>query len=426
MMRKLSWPNLRWWIIGLVMLGAIINYLTRATMGIVAPTLETELGISDREYSWITSAFQLGVMMQPVAGYVLDSLGLRIGFAIFAIAWSVIAMAHSLATTWQGFVGLRAALGLAEGCANPAGMKTVAEWFPAKERGLAAGTFNIGASLGSMAAPPLVAWAILSYDWKAAFVITGALGLAWVVLWLIFYQPPDRHPRLSDAERRAIAEGRESHLSTMARPSVWRVIRMRNFWGIALPRFLADPTWGTLSFWAPLYLTKVRGFDLGQIALFAWLPFVAADIGCLFGPTLALYFQKRGINLINARRLAFTIGATMMIGVAFVGMVESALVAVLLLCLAGFAHQTLSVTVITMSSDLFPPSEVATVTGMAGSFGNFGVLLFSLVIGVMVAQVGYTPFFIALAALDIVGAIILWSLVKAPSQPEEAMQPAPA
>jgi len=266
-----------------------------------------------------------------------------------------------------------------------------------------------------MLAPPLVAWAILSYNWQAAFVITGLLGLVWVGLWLAFYRSPERHPALSDSERAEIVEGREPHtLSDGRRPSIPRLLLQRNFWGIALPRFLADPTWGTLAFWVPLYLTSVRGFDLKQIALFAWLPFVAADLGCLFGPSLVLFLQKRGVRLIDARRWAFTTGAVLMIGVAFVGMVDSPYLAILLLCLGGFAHQTLSVTVITLSSDLFRRNEVATVTGMAGTFGNLGVLLFSLLIGGLVATIGYTPFFIALAVLDIVGAVVLWTLVRDP------------
>lgn len=410
--------NLRWWIIGLVMLGAIINYLTRSTMGVAAPTLTEELGVTTQQYSWITSAFQLGIMMQPVCGYILDTLGLKTGFALFATAWSLITMAHGLASSWPMFAVLRGFLGLAEGSANPAGMKAVSEWFPARERGLAGGVFNIGASVGSMLAPPLVVWAILTYNWQAAFFISGALGLVWVALWLRFYRSPDTHPGLSAEERKLIVEGREAHLEADDRkPSPLRILRNRNFWGIALPRFLADPTWGTLAFWVPLYLTTVRGFDLAQIAMFAWLPFVAADLGCLFGPTLALFLQKRGLSLINARRTAFSVGAVMMIGIGFVGFVDSPYLAILLLCLGGFAHQTLSVTVITMSSDLFRRSEVATVTGMAGTCGNFGVLVFSLLIGGLVATVGYSPFFVALAVLDLIGAVLLWTLVRDPGTP---------
>jgi ACS family hexuronate transporter-like MFS transporter len=407
--------GLRWWMIGLVMLGAIINYLTRSTLAVSAPTLLTELHITAQEYSYITAAFQGAIMLQPLCGYVLDVIGLKFGFAMFAAAWSVICMAHGMATSWQALAGLRALLGLAEGCANPAGMKAVSEWFPARERGLAGGIFNIGASFGSMLAPPLVVWAILHYNWQSAFVITGALGLVWVAAWLLLYDAPARHRRLSREEAEHIAAGQELHLQgNGTRPSIMSILKMRNFWGIALPRFLADPAWGTLAFWVPLYLTTVRHFDLTQIAMFAWLPFLAADLGCLFGPTVVLALQKRGIRLINARKGAFTLGACMMMGVAFVGFVDSPYAAIALLCLAGFAHQTLSVTVITMASDLFRRNEVATVAGMCGTFGNMGLLIFSLLIGGLMATVGYTPFFVSLAVLDLVAALLLWILVREP------------
>jgi len=405
--------NLRWWMIGLIMLGAVINYLTRSTLAVAAPTLLKDLNITTQEYSWITAAFQATIMLQPICGYVLDVIGLKFGFAIFAIAWSLISMAHGLANNWQAFAWLRGLLGLAEGSANPAGMKAVSEWFPARERGMAGGVYNIGASFGSMLAPPLVVWAILHYNWQSAFVITGALGLVWVALWLYFYNSPDKHRALSPEEKRHIADGQETHLrGDGKRPSVLSILGMRNFWGIALPRLLADPTWGTLSFWVPLYLTTVRNFDLKQIAMFAWLPFLAADLGCLFGPMVVLALQKRGVTLINARRGAFTVGAFLMTGIAFVGMVESPYAAVALLSLGGFAHQTLSVTVITMSSDLFKRNEVATVAGMCGTCGNLGLLIFSLLIGGLVAKVGYSPFFISLGVLDLVGAVLLWTLVR--------------
>ncbi len=292
-------------------------------------------------------------------------------------------------------------------------MKATSEWFPATERGLAGGVFNMGASLGSMLAAPLVAWAILTHSWQFAFVLTGVIGLVWAALWLIFYNSPSKHRALSAHERDYILSGQEKHLAGTGKPSMLTVLRQRNFWGIAIPRLLADPTWGTLTLWLPLYLTKVRGFDLTQIAMFAWLPFLAADLGCMFGGTISITLQKyAGVGLINARRCAFTVGATMMLGVAFVGMVDNPYVAVGLLSLAGFAHQTLSVTVITMASDLFKRNEVATVAGMAGTCGNAGVLIFSLAMGALVAQIGYTPFFVGLAVLDVLGAIILWTVVR--------------
>jgi len=397
----------------LLMLGSIINYLTRSTLAVAAPTILQDLHITAEQYSRILNAFQGTIMLQPLCGYVLDGLGLKLGFAIFAIAWSLISIAHGFAHNWQAFAWLRGLLGLAEGSSNPAGMKATAEWFPAKERGLATGLFNIGASVGSMVAPLLVVWVILHYNWQAAFVVTGGLGVIWVGLWWWFYQSPEKHPALSSEEREYIAAGQESHLrGDGTRPAILKILRQRNFWGIALPRFLADPTWGTLTFWLPLYLSTVRHFNLKEIALTAWLPFVAADLGCMFGGTVVVALEKRGVSLINARRGAFTLGAGMMICMAFVGFVQSPYTAVGLLCLGGFAHQTLSVTVITMSSDLFKRNEVATVTGMAGTCGNAGVLVFNLLIGVLVATVGYTPFFICLGGLDLIGAVVLWTLVR--------------
>ena len=408
--------GLRWWMMGLVMLGSILNYLTRGTLAVAAPTVLKDLHITEQEYSWILAAFQFTIMLQPICGYVLDTIGLRIGFAIFATAWSVVNMFHGLAHNWQVLAGLRGLLGFSEGSANPAGMKAVSEWFPAKERGLAGGLFNIGASMGNLIAPPLVVWAILHYNWQSAFVFTGAMGLIWVALWLLLYRSPAQHASLSEAERQHIASGQEKHLETDgSRPSVLKILGRRNFWGIALPRFLADPTWGTLTFWLPLYLTNVRHLELKQIALFAWLPFLAADFGCFFGGLISMTLQKyTRISLINARRCAFTLGACLMMGVGFVGTVKSPYAAIALLSLAGFAHQTLSVTVITMASDLFKRNEVATVAGMAGTFGNAGLGLFSLLIGGLVMTIGYTPFFVCLGVLDLVGATLLWTLVREP------------
>jgi ACS family hexuronate transporter-like MFS transporter len=328
-------------------------------------------------------------------------------------------MAHGFATGWPSLLALRAALGVAEGTAHPGGLKVVSEWFPARERGFAGGIYNIGASVGSMIAPPLVAAAILFWNWRAAFFIVGLMAAAWVVVWLLVYRSPAEHPKISDAEREQILAGREAHLTVRERRPLSKLVRERNVWGLALPRLLADPTWGTLTFWLPLYLTTTRGFDLKQIAMFAWLPFVAADFGCMAGPTVAAWLHRRGVGLINARRCAFTIGAILMICMIFVPQVESPYAAIALLCLGGFAHQMLSVTCITLATDLFPQNEVGTVAGFAGTFANLGVLLFSLAIGGLVATVGYDPFFIALSLLDLVAAAVLWTVIRPPSPSEK-------
>jgi ACS family hexuronate transporter-like MFS transporter len=408
--------GLRWFTIGLIMLGALVNFLSRQTLSIAAPTVISSLHITTQQYGWITSAFQGGIMFQPIVGYIIDILGVKPGFALFALLWSVICMAHGLAGSWQMLASLRGLLGFAEGAFSPGGLKVVSEWFPAKERGLAGGLYNIGPSLGSMVAPPLVAWAILNYSWQASFVIVGLISLVWVVLWLLFYHPVRKHPSLSEEERNYILSGQEAFLQASGKkPSLVSILGRRNFWGIALPRFLTDPTWGMLSFWVPLYLTTVRHFDLKHIAIYAWMPFLAADLGCVFGPSVVLFLQRRSLDLIDARRGAFTLGATMMIGVAFTGVVQNPLMAVALISLAGFAHQTLSVTMITMATDLFPRNEVGTVAGMAGTCANLGILIFTYELGQRVDQIGYTPVFVLLAVLDIVAAIVAWTVIRKPA-----------
>lgn len=414
MARRLG--KIRWTIIGLFVVAMVINYLARSVLGVAASAIMAEQHISSQQYSWITGAFQVGIMAQPIAGYILDSVGLKIGFTLFVTLWSLITMGHGLASGWLGFAGLRGALGLVEGSAQPAGMKLVAEWFPARERGVAGGIYQIGASFGAVFAPPLVAWAVFNHSWRAAFFVAGGLGLAWVVAWLAWYAPPARHRRLSAAEHAYIVDGQEAALAIKRRrPPLRDLLRRRNLWAIAAARFLADPVWGMLSLWMPLYLVQVRHFDLKQIALFAWLPFLAADLGCLFGPAVVAWLQRRGVALIDARRGAFTLGAVLMTGMMFVGTVTSPVMAIALLCVGGFAHQTLSVTVITMASDLFPQDQVATATGVSGTAANLGVLIFTLVLGSLVAQVGYQPFFILLGLLDLVGAALLWTLIRKPA-----------
>jgi ACS family hexuronate transporter-like MFS transporter len=409
--------GLRWWIIALVMAGTAINFLTRSVLGVSAPFMLPDLGITTEQYSWITMAFQAGIMCQPVAGYILDLVGVRKGMMLFAAAWGTLTMMHGLAGGWRTLAVLRGAMGFAEGTGHPGGLKVVAEYFPAKERGFATGIYNIGASFGGILAPPLVGLAMLWGDWRLAFVMAGALGLLWAAAWWFAYRPRVEHGALGDDERAHIEAGQEAHLDAgAARPSPLAILRQRNFWGIGLPRFLADPMWGMLTLWLPLYLTTMRGFDLTQIVLFAWLPFVAADAGCLFGPAVALFLQRRGIGLITARKCTFTLGALLMTSMLFVARVESPVAAIALLSLAAFAHQTLSITVIAMSSDLFRKHEIGTVAGSAGLLANFGVLLFSWAIGKYVGIVGYEPFFIWVWAADMLAVLVLWTLVRAPRE----------
>ncbi len=408
--------NLRWWIIGLVMLGTTVNYLARSSLGAAAPTLTKELNFTTQEYSYVVAGFQLAyTAVQPFAGYILDLLGTKVGLFVFAIGWSLANMAHGLAGGWVSLAFFRALLGISEGAVIPASMKAVSEWFPDKERSVATGWFNIGTAVGAMIAPPLVVWCILAGSWQLAFFVTGAIGLVWAGAWWFGYRSPREHPRISEEELAYIEAGQHRPAGPVdtRRPSWLSIARERKFWAIALPRFLADPAWQTFTFWIPLYLSTVRGMDLKQIAIFAWLPFLAADMGSIIGGYLSPFLMRTfGASLITARKLTVLSGAVLMIGPACISFAPDAYWAIALFCVGGFAHQMLSGALITLSADLFPHHQVATANGMTGTAAWTGGLLFSLLVGALASTIGYNPLFVCLAIFDLVGAVLVFSLLR--------------
>ncbi len=248
MMRKIK--GLRWYMIALVTVGTILGYLTRNAIAVAAPTLQEQLHITTQQYSYIIAAYSAAyTLMQPVAGYVLDVMGTKVGYAMFAVMWAIFCMSTALASSWGGLAIARGAVGMAEAAMIPAGLKASSEWFPAKERSIAVGYFNVGSSIGGMIAPPLVVWAIVMHSWQMAFIITGVLSLIWAIAWLILYKHPKDQKRLSDEEREYILSGQEAQHSTAnaKKMSAMQIIRNRQFWGIAIPRFLAEPAWGTFN-----------------------------------------------------------------------------------------------------------------------------------------------------------------------------------
>lgn len=405
--------HLRWWIIGLVTLGTVLNYLARSTLSVAAPTLKVELGLDTEHYSRIVLAFQASyTVMQSVAGLVLDALGTRVGFMIFAVAWALANMAHGLAGGWQGLAAARALLGGAEAAAIPAGSKTVSEWFPARERPLATSAFQMGTSLGNMVAPPLVVFCILTWGWRSAFEVTGALSLVWAALWWLCYRSPAEHPRLGEAEAALIASGQEQPGESDRPASRGEVLKSRAFWAIAIPRFLAEPAWQTFNFFIPLYLVAVWHLDLKSIALWAWLPFLAADVGSLAAGLVPPLLMKRGVGMVASRKLTMTLGALCMLGPACLGLAGSPATAIALFCLGGFAHQMLNGALVTLGADLFDSRAVATATGMAGSAAWIGGMIFTFLIGQSADRFGYGPLFAALGVLDLLAAGLLWTILR--------------
>lgn len=407
--------HLRWRMIALVMVGTIMNYLARSSLGAAAPTLVKDLGLTTQQYSYVVGGFQLAyTVVQPIAGFLLDLLGTKVGLLIFAVGWSLANMAHGLAGGWRGLMGYRALLGLFEGAVIPAGLKVVGEWFPDKERSVATGWFNVGTAIGSIIAPPLVVWCILVGSWRLAFLVTGAVGLVWAVAWWFGYRKPAEHTRITPEELAYIEQGQSaSSEDQVAKPSWGEIASTRRFWSMAIPRFLAEPAWQTFTFWIPLYLVSVRGMDLKQIALYAWLPFLAADLGSIIGGYLSpLFMRAFGASLLMARKLTVLTGAVLMAGPAFIALAPNAYVAIALFSLGGFAHQMLSGALITLSTDLFPRRQVATATGMAGSAAWTGGLLFSLVVGALAKSIGYEPLFVCLVFFDLAGAAILFGMLR--------------
>ncbi|MDY7545169.1 MFS transporter [Glaciimonas sp. CA11.2] len=408
--------GMRWWMVGMVTAGLIVNYLARNTLSVAAPTMMKELDFTTQQYSYVVVAWQICyALMQPIAGYILDTVGTKIGFAVFAVAWSLACASAALATGWQSLAFLRGCLGLAEAAGIPAGVKATTEWFPAKERSIAIGWFNIGSSVGALCAPPLVVWALLHGNWKWAFIIVGALGIVWSCLWMLLYKHPKNQKHLSGTERDFILRGQEAKYNeSHSKKASWsQIVRNRNFWSIAIPRFLSEPAWQTFNAWIPLYMVTVHHMNLKEIAMFAWLPFLAADIGCVLGGYLSPFFHKyAGVSLFTSRKMVVGVGALCMIGPACIGLVSSPYIAIALLCVGGFAHQTLSGALYAITSDVFGKNEVATATGMAGMSGYLGATLFTLVFGILVTQVGYGPLFVLLAVFDLLAVVVLVLLAR--------------
>jgi ACS family hexuronate transporter-like MFS transporter len=408
--------GMRWWMVSLVTMGLIVNYLARNTLSVAAPTMMADMQMTTQQYSYVVVAWQVCyALMQPVAGLVLDAIGTKIGFAIFALAWSLACAAAALATGWQGLAFFRALLGLSEAAGIPGGVKATTEWFPAKERSIAIGWFNIGSSIGALCAPPLVVWAILNGGWQWAFVIVGVLGVAWTLLWMLCYKHPKKQQRLSASEREYILAGQEAQHKdgNVAKASWLEIVRTRNVWSIAIPRFLSEPAWQTFNAWIPLYMATERHMNLKEIAMFAWLPFLAADVGCVLGGYMSPWFHKHlKVSLFTSRKLVMLVGCLAMIGPACVGLVDSPYAAIALLCVGGFAHQTLSGALYSITSDVFGKNEVATATGLAGMSGYLGATLFTLVFGVLVTQIGYSPLFVVLAVFDLIAAAVVFLMAR--------------
>ncbi|MDE1188306.1 MAG: MFS transporter [Pantoea sp.] len=411
---KRIWRNLRWWVLVLFLAGVTVNYITRNSLGILAPELKTSLGITTEQYSWIVGAFQLAyTVFQPLCGWLIDVIGLKMGFLICASIWALACLFHAGAANWVHLAILRFVMGGAEAAATPANAKVIGEWFPRKERPVAAGWAGVGFSIGAMLAPPIIYFAHASFGWQGAFLFTGLLALAWVILWWLFYRDPERHPNLASAELEFIRQDNEPPAVKLSFfKALKTVAKNKRFYGIAIPAFMAEPAWGVLSFWVPLYLAKDLGMDLKQIAMFAWLPFLAADLGsAASGYLTRIYTRLFGFTQVNSVVASSVTGAFLMLSLALVAITKSPYVAIALISIGGFGHQIISCMLSALVVEKFDKGQMATVNGMRGSFAWISSFLFSLVIGVTADKIGFNPLFVAMGFFDLIGAVFLIAFI---------------
>ena len=396
----------RWRIAILLAVITTINYIDRSVFGVVAPMIREQFGIGDADYGLITSGFLLAYGIgQLISGPLIDRLGTKRAFSLAAVFWSVATILHALGRGLWSFFALRILLGLAEAANFPAASKAVAQWFPANERSTAVAIFMLGAGLGAIITPPLTVWTLQTLGWQWAFIIPGSLGLVWVFLWQRWYHLPETHPTIEPTEKALILQQRSNQQS---QGSWTALLSYREFWGILIARVVSDFPFYFFLFWLPQYLIDVRGFDLRAIAMFAWLPWVAADLGALTGGSLSSALVTRGYTINRARKTVIWLGAVLVaLAVIPAYYTASSALALALICFGLFAIQVKGSVFFTLPTDLFPADRVATVWGVFGAVGSLGGSLLGLLAGYLIQEAGYESVFLMIASLHLISALLL-------------------
>ena len=424
--------NVRWLICALLFFAAAINYIDRQVIGILKPTLQEQFHFDEQDYAAIVFTFQaayaIGLLL---SGRIMDRIGVRRGFALAVVVWSIGAVMHGAADwlPWlriptlsidppavvflggatAGLALSRLVLGLGEAGNFPASIKAVAEWFPKKERALATGIFNSGTNIGALVTPLVVPWITLAYGWQWAFVITGVLGFGWVIWWFVSYRDPEMHPGVNAAELAIIQS--DPVEKTAAIP--WsRLLPHRQTWAFAAGKFLTDPIWWLYLFWVPDFLKRNHGLDLKTMGLPLVVIYLVADVGSIGGGWLSSHLIKRGWSTNDARKTAMLVCALAVVPMLAAAQVKSLWMAVALVSIAAAAHQGWSANLFTLVSDMFPKRAVGSVVGIGGMAGSVGGMLIALVVGAILQKTGsYVPIFVMAASAYLVALVIIQLLV---------------
>lgn len=400
--------RLRWVMIALVFLATVINYIDRQTMSVLKSAISADLGLSNAEYAAIQNSFLvLYGISQMVSGRLYDRWGTRLGFIFSIVVWSGAAIAHAFARTALQFRVARGVLGFGEAGNWPGAAKLVGEWFPVRERALGMGIFNTGAAVGGAVSPPIIAWLALAYGWRSTFVVTGVLGFAWLLLWIVLYRTPDEHPWITDEERAHIASDRPavSAAGDDWRPGWLALLTYRQTWALVVGRFFTDPIWWLYIFWLPSYLQEARGFSLAQIGWSAWFPFLCAGIGALSGGWASGFLIQRGWSVDRARKSVMALGALLTPAGILAMRADSPYTALVLMGLVLFGFQVWINNLQTLPSDFFPKSAVGSVFGLGGTSAAIASVVFNWGTGQVVDAMGYTPVFVIAGVLGPLGLV---------------------
>ena len=421
--------HFRWVICALLFFAATVNYIDRQVLGILKPTLQGEYGWTEIDYGWIVFSFQTAYAIGLLfVGWFMDKVGTKKGFALSITVWSLAAMAHAwvvpigtaaaVMLSWFGYIStstafisvlgfiiVRFLLGLGEAGNFPASIKTVAEWFPKKERALATGIFNSGTNIGALATPLIVPVIVLYWGWQEAFIITGALGFLWLIAWLLIYKRPEEHASLSKAELAYIQS--DPPEPTFRIP--WKkLFPHRQTWAFAIGKFLTDPIWWVYLFWLPDFLNKQHGLDLKTFGLPIAVIYVIADVGSIGGGYISSKLIKMGWTINRSRKTAMLICALAVVPIVFASTTSSLWLSVILIGIAAAAHQGWSANLFTLSSDMFPKQAVGSVVGIGGMFGAIGGMVISPVVGYILQTTGnYVIIFVIAGSAYLVALLII-------------------
>lgn len=403
----------RWLIVTVLFLACGLSFFDRQVLSVLAPRITAELGMDNVAYSWVVFAFILSYsVMFTAGGWLIDRVGTKLGLTLSVGLWTLASLLHAAAHNAFQLGAFRFLLGVGEGGCFPGAARGVMEWFPKRERALAMGIATSGGSaIGAVIAPPAIVWAFAHVGWRGAFLLTGAVGAAWLVLWLFFYSRPEKARWVSDTEREYILADRAA---VPAGPAIeWKtLLRQRHVQGLMLSRFLFDPVFYFYMFWIPQYLSQVRGASLERIGQLTWIPFLVLGISSIFGGWASDRLVRAGLSVHQARRYMLT-GAAILAPVSSLSVfAHSVEAAVALMCVFMFAHGFWITNYMTLIGDLYPRGGVATVVGLTGTAGGIGGFLTSLLIGKVVQAISYTPVFLVAGAMYPLCAMILFTSLR--------------